>query len=396
MDKTLRSILWILVALVVLSSFSTGWFFVAKERLYNNYIDLENLFKTSMERLDREIASSKEENEELESKLAATEKELNRLESRSTDIKAKYEALLIEKGDLDKELARVKKGKFFLEKKLKDTESDMFVAGLLRKNVSMEVELKRLKGSLTPKDLEIEKLKKENMNLTINLSEFRKERDFLEQKAKDAEVVSEILSRDLLTEKDNNQKNKQEFENAKVENRLLKTRLSEMQEITDKFDRLLAEKEGIEIKVANLEKDLAHKENQLDKIRTAFDEKRSARREVRAEAYHTPEEVELPPIVLEREKYEPHKTETNRLDWIGKELDLKGRIVTVNREHNFVVVDLGKQHGINMGTAFNVYRDRLFIGTLEVIQCRERIAACDIKYVKEGFYVEIDDAVAKR
>ncbi|MBU1147362.1 MAG: hypothetical protein KKD11_03330, partial [Candidatus Omnitrophica bacterium] len=91
MDKTLRSILWVLVALVVLSSFSTGWFFVAKERLYTDYLDLENIFKTSVDKLNREIVSSTRENEELRSKLDVVQDELETVESRAKDLKFQYD-----------------------------------------------------------------------------------------------------------------------------------------------------------------------------------------------------------------------------------------------------------------------------------------------------------------
>ena len=61
MDKTLRSILWVLVGLVVLSSFSTAWFFLAKEKLYNEYTSLEELFKNTMEKLNSELAVANRE-----------------------------------------------------------------------------------------------------------------------------------------------------------------------------------------------------------------------------------------------------------------------------------------------------------------------------------------------
>ena len=105
MDKALRSILWILVTLVIFSSFSTVWFFVAKERLYDDYIDLETLFNTSMERLDRELISSREENKELKSRLVALERTLSDLESRNDYLESEYEALLRDRDDLNKELA---------------------------------------------------------------------------------------------------------------------------------------------------------------------------------------------------------------------------------------------------------------------------------------------------
>ena len=57
MDKTLRSILWVLVALVLLSSFSAGWFFVAKEKHKKN---LYLLFDTGLQPTQGQLISSNE------------------------------------------------------------------------------------------------------------------------------------------------------------------------------------------------------------------------------------------------------------------------------------------------------------------------------------------------
>ena len=396
MDKTLRSILWILVALVVLSSFSTGWFFVAKEKLYGDYVDLENLFKTSVERLNRQLASSQTENRELRIKLAAVEKDLKRQELSNKDLSSSYEALLRESDDLNKELARVRKGKFFLEKKIRDVESEMFVAGLLKDNVSLEVELKRLKDSVVPKDLNIEELKKEKIDLVARLSRMENDKNLLEQRVENSEEVAEILSRDLLREKDKNERDRYGFESAHLENKLLKDRVADLERSADKFDTLIAERDGMQMRVAELERNLDYKKREIEKMRLALEDKK----EYRAEAYHAPGEVDLPPIVLDGSGYKVGNiTDTfsaSSFDVLNKKSGLKGRVVTVNKDHGFVVIDLGKQHGIEAGTAFKVYRGNIHISMLEVIQCRERISACDIKDTKEGFFIEIDDIVAKQ
>ncbi len=371
MDRTLRSILWILVGLVVLSSFSTGWFFMAKERLYDEYVSLETLFKTSMERLNREIASSNKERMELKSKLEAVEQSLSVLESRNIKLEFQYEKVLSDRDDLKEEVARVKKGKFFLEKRVKEIESDNFIAGLLKEKVVLEVELRRLKGERAPKDAEIERLKKAIMDLDIKLSQSEQEKDVLAQKISDSTTVAEILSKDLLKEKDRNKEDRREAENIKIENRILKTRL------------------------ADLEKDTEDKDREINKMKVALDKTRDAR-EFRAEAYHAPAEVELPPIVLQRDDYGAGTDSSPPIEWRHRRSSLEGRIVTVNRDHNFVVIDLGKQDGIDTGTRFDVYRGDFVIGFLETIQTRKGISACDIKDVKQGFYIEIDDLVIKR
>ncbi len=395
MDKTLRSILWVLVALVVLSSLSTGWFFVAKERLYSDYLELEGLFKTNMERLNREIAASNKENEELKSRLAVIQRELEITEARNEELKSHYDTLLEDRDDLNKELARVKKGKFYLEKKVKEMGSNIFVADLFKEKASLEVELKRLKESVVPKDVEMDRLKTENMDLGIKLSRLEEEKELLEQRIRNSDEVAEVLSRDLLKEKNKSEGTKQTLEDIEIRNRVLKTRISELEKTSDRYKRLLAENEDMKFKIAGLERDLGYRDREIERIKTALEDSKS-RAEWRAEAYHAPAEVELPPIVVDSTGY---TSSTSSLERITREAAIegrrRGRIVTVNREHNFVVIDLGKENGVDLGMTFKVYREDSYVGSIEAIQTRERIAACDIKDLEEGFFVEIDDLVVR-
>lgn len=393
MDRTLRSILWILVTLVLLSSFSAGWFFIAKERLFDEYTNLEALFKTSMERLNRELASFEKQNVELKSKLETIKKELSVLESNNKDLMSRYEEVLQEKEDLNRELVRVKKGKFFLEARLKEMESDRFVAGLLKEKVTLEVELKRLRGSLDPKSLEIENLQKDILDLDVKLSNAVKEKELLGQKLADSTEIAEILSRDLLREKGKAEEARQGYKDIEIESRLLRTKVAELEGAAAKFSKMLSGKEVMDLKISRLERDLEYRDQEIDKLKLALTEKSRVTGELRAEAYHTPDEVELPPIILQRENLEA-RVVASPLEMItGRPSALKGRIVTINREHSFVVIDLGRQDGIDEGDRFGIYRDEVCIGSVEVIQMREGIAACDIKDVKEGYNIEIDDVV---
>jgi hypothetical protein len=55
-------------------------------------------------------------------------------------------------------------------------------------------------------------------------------------------------------------------------------------------------------------------------------------------------------------------------------------------------VDLGEESGIRAGDSFRVYRDNnQEIATVEVIQVRQNISACDIK--KETVSIKIGDTI---
>jgi uncharacterized protein (DUF3084 family) len=392
MDKTLRSILWILVGLVVLSSLSTAWFFLSKEKLYNEYTNLEELFKTTMDKLSTELAMATKEKTELKSKLQVIEERFNVLEASHSNLKSERDTVAGERDSVKRELASVKKGKAFLERRLKEMESDMFVAGLLKQKVGLEVEIERLKNDMGPKDQEISRLKVESRDKDLMLAKLQEEKNAIDQKLNNSEQVAQILSGDLLREKDADKEYKAMSENISMENNALRSKISKFEGIAKEYNSLLAEKENMNTRLAKLESDLEYKDREINKFKLAFQENTAGSMETRAETYRSPKEVDLPPIVAQKIA----KLTTPSLERIGENADLKGRIVTVNKEHNFVVIDLGKQDGINIGNNFNVYRGETLLGSVEIIQARDRIAAADIKDLKEGMSIEINDTVVKR
>ena len=376
----------------MLSSFSTAWFFLSKEKLYNEYTNLEELFKATMDKLSTEITLANQEKTGLKSKLQAIGDKFKALEASHAALKSERGTAVSERDELKRDLASVKKGKAFLEKRLKEMESDMFVASLLKQKVSLEVEIQRLRSEIDPKNQEISRLKAEGMDKEIILSRLQEENNLIEQRLKDSEQVAQILSSDILKEKDLNKDDKAAHEKIAMENNALKSRIGELGKIAKEYNILLAEKEDMRTKIAKLESDIEYKNREIDKFKIALQENAARHGETRAEAYHSPEEVNLPPIITQKTA----KLTTPSLERIGEKSELKGRIVTVNKEHNFVVIDLGKQDGIGIGNKFNVYREDMFLGSIEIIQARDRIAAADIKDLKEGMDIEINDTVVKR
>ena len=203
-------------------------------------------------------------------------------------------------------------------------------------------------------------------------------------------MLKELQS--LLKEKDVNEDNKTMFEKVAMDNNTLKSKISEFEEIAMEYNSLLTEKESMKTRLAKLESDVENKNQEINKFKIALQESAVKSQEARAEAYHSPEEVDLPPIRAQKTA----RLTSPSLERMAEKLELKGRIITINREHNFVVIDLGKQDGIDIGNRFNVYRGETFLGSVEIIQTRDRIAAADIKDIEEGLSIEINDTVVKR
>lgn len=57
---------------------------------------------------------------------------------------------------------------------------------------------------------------------------------------------------------------------------------------------------------------------------------------------------------------------------------LEGKVLAVNQPYQFVVVDLGDRQNLTVGTVLSIYREKDFIGRIQVEEVRETIAACRI------------------
>ncbi|MBI4342883.1 MAG: hypothetical protein HY599_05915 [Candidatus Omnitrophica bacterium] len=75
--------------------------------------------------------------------------------------------------------------------------------------------------------------------------------------------------------------------------------------------------------------------------------------------------VELPPIIV-------------RKDRAGVSAPVRGRLMEVNREHNFIVVDKGSLDGVRVGMTFEILRSGGVVGRATVVRVRPQLSACDV------------------
>jgi hypothetical protein len=72
----------------------------------------------------------------------------------------------------------------------------------------------------------------------------------------------------------------------------------------------------------------------------------------------------------------------------------EGRVLVVNQQHGFVVVDLGVPDGVNPKTRFTVTREGRKIALLTVIEIQDQMTACKIVSTEKHQKLEEGDAVA--
>lgn len=84
-----------------------------------------------------------------------------------------------------------------------------------------------------------------------------------------------------------------------------------------------------------------------------------------------PGTVELPPIIVRKEQ-------------AGMSLPVQGRVVEVNTQHAFIVVDKGSADGVRPGMRFDVVRAGKTLGQATVVRVRPTLAACDLNDLAHG------------
>ena len=91
--------------------------------------------------------------------------------------------------------------------------------------------------------------------------------------------------------------------------------------------------------------------------------------------------VELPPIVVNSDT---------------SVKSLRGEVLAVNKNDNFVIIDLGAGSGVKPGLKFNVLQSGNAIGVIEIVETRSEISAANIKEVSSGYSIHEGDKVILR
>jgi len=222
------------------------------------------------------------------------------------------------------------------------------------------------------------------------LQESRSLKDRVEAIERDLERVTsekdgiqrrlELVSREreeLSQRLDSYGKLEEEFKSARDENKSLKERLAALQDSGAELDNLRKENENLR--------------RRIDEVKSLLKERTVTAGYAREQKPETTEvakvskasgSVDLPPIVV---------SSSSVSSQIKLPYNLEGKLLNVNTEHEFVVIDLGRNNGLKENMVFEVLRAGEPIGKVKVIQIREEIAACDITESLRPF--ELGDVV---
>lgn len=93
--------------------------------------------------------------------------------------------------------------------------------------------------------------------------------------------------------------------------------------------------------------------------------------------------VELPPIIVRKNQAATRAP------------GVRGRLMEVHPDHNFVVMDKGSEDGVRLGMTFDIVRSGNVVGRATVVRVRPQLSACDVFRSGASEVPQVGDAVVQ-
>ncbi|MBL7130065.1 MAG: hypothetical protein ISS45_01450 [Candidatus Omnitrophica bacterium] len=373
--------------------------------------------------IERELAQLSQENEKLTKNLSAAlaknrtivsdlkevetkgrglQEEIDRLKERLSLASSerdsfidKIQSLIEDKRAIQEDIEREKTKKKEEEEKKKEEKEEVtiatvysptssqeaFWADVLRQKADAELELENIKSQLKEITYKADELLRERNAIEMELKNATQEKGDLERQASYNEKLAKALSEDLVREKNDREALMEQLDRIRDDNRQMRVRIKDLENtkttLYKKIDNLEQERSALKSKLVQTESIVTERVNEIVKIKNDLQKFQTKGMAAVVPGSRT---VELSPIVV-----------------VGKQDAVKstltGRVLSVNKQNEFVVIDLSENAGVKVNDRFNVYRDNKYIASIEVIQMRKDISAADIVETAVGKEIKIGDIV---
>ena len=356
--------------------------------------------------LNEKIVGMTADNTTLQQKISSLSKDLKDIGARTADVQQKYDLLVKERDDLTVQIDQINKEKTKQDSSaqapgsvsspspvVKSAIDEAYLSSILKQKAHLEVQISMMRETL-------EALKATNGQLILEKNSLLSEAKNLTSDTQDVLHASEYnkkmadnLAQALVSEKNNNLDLAKRLKAVRDDNRQLRQQIQTIGERKLALDKKVSD---IKSKNSSLENSLASMELYVKQQMLQMEDSRGTKSSassgaVLAQSSYEQEPVRqarqdvihLPPIVVSPQD----QSELSGASDSGEQL----RIISIDKDNNFVVVNAGQSYNLKIGDKLHVYRDELNIGTIEVIQTRDRISACDIK--KEKTELRVGDLI---
>ena len=369
----------------------------------------------SKQLLQREKNELKSENMSLSKQLDKVQGNLRSNEDKISSLNRDLERLSSEKADLESRYDLVIKAKNELQEKLKSQAqaapqavwpaqpqiqampqtSDAYWAEILKEKADLEMQLDKLRSEFKSVQLNNEQLQREKDTLELNVNNLTQNLDNLNREIGYNKKLMDSIAQELVRERNDKIQIQDSYGALKRQNAVLLRKLDTLTKRKSELEKqtfsLQDEKDIIERRFNEMQAMLTDKlaqvnslKEQLENISSGAQAGESAEKKERESKETKDSSVELPPIVV-RPAQVKAKGQESSAD------SLMGQVLAINKENNFVIVDLGEDTGIKPGDTIGVYRGSERIGTVEVVKTSKSVSACDIK--KETTPIKIGDTI---
>jgi len=363
--------------------------------------------------VERERNELKTENETLTKKINEAGKEIKQLQDKVNGLNSDLDKITQEKDNLLTQKERIQKDYELLVKerdelkeKLKtpagaagegsssSTREDAYWASVLKSKTDLSLQVDNLRT-------ELKKFNTDNEQLRKDLEVLTREKNEVQQQLEYNQKTFDNITSQLVLEKGTKFKIQDELRPIKNENISLRRQLKKLTNykinLEGQLQQLKQEKSELQRRLDEIELFLQDRLSRTKEtnIRSKLDTLRSGGIDTGASGIQRKESIELPPIVVrpqgEISGVGSPQPEAPLVEERGAQVHAGGSVLGVNKENNFVVINLGRNAGIKAGDIFQVYKESKAIATIEVIQVRESLSACNIK--EEIAAIEVGDTV---
>jgi len=372
---------------------------------------------TSSKTLAGQLEEAQKENSSLTSKLSKLDGEVRSQRSKAEALDKQLSQATRDKKDLEKKYELASKAKDELAEKLKSMKTqetkqeapvsagraaseDEYWAGVIKAKTDVELQLASLTADLKAVKITNEQLQRERSGVDLELANIKRERDDLKRQFDYNQRLMDSIAQELVRERNDKMQIQDSWKLVKNENKALIRQVNGLNnrkiELEKRVQMLVEERGVFEKKYGQIQGLLTSKISQVSELHDDLTDisagndpdvddmiMTSQRPDTVRPAAAMSGPVDLQPIVVHAEAVAPRT----------RAPDVSGglKVLAVNKDNNFVVIGAGEDQGVKSGDVFQIARDGRVMATVEAIQVRRNISACDIK--EQNGQVMIGDSI---
>jgi chromosome segregation ATPase len=380
-------------------------FFVAQSNKIKSLENDKAALESDKASLTDRVNLLTKEKDTLQEKVTGLTSDLENLNKEKDELQGKFDVLVSESENLKSQVSAFaaekekqsenKSSKNDSRRYVSSDQDDAYWASILKNKVELEVQVDTLKEEIKATKESVSKLTADKNNLVNDLKGINRDTEDLQHSSDYNQKMVDSLTKDLASGKFEKLEMDRRLGVLKGDNLFLRQQVNLLNrnkvQLESKLLDLQSRNASLEKSLAGMEAYVKEQVMTIDSLRSpmpqrakkpsVFDSKYLNNVEMEVEETglqgQKKSSIELPPIIV---RPQGQGSGQNRKQQQTAEARAGGaEVVSVDRDNNFVVINVGKRDGVKISDTFQVYRFGQQIGSIEILQARESISACDIK-----------------